>query len=245
MKQGIYEISVTRKFLFLLKGILLAVVVGYLFYESIWGMVLLTPCVPIIYIRSKKQEKMRKKNQLNQQFLDALNAISSALSVGYSLENSIGETVKELVCIYGEDEMIVKEFRWMDQQIHLNKPLEETFFQFSERASIEDITNFAWILFSGKRTGGDILKVVRSTSQIIRDKIEVEREIETVITSKKLESTIMNLVPAGIIVYLKLGCSDFITPLYHNTQGILLMTGVLVGYFISYLISCKLVQIEV
>lgn len=245
MEKSIYQISLRKQLLFLLKGVLLVSILGYLFYESIWGIVILVPFIFLIYTREKRAEQKRQMLVFNKQFLDALTGITSALSVGYSLENSMSEALKELRCVYSEEDLIVKEFQKIVQQVQLNRAVEQVFYDFAIRSGIEDILNFAWILYTVKRTGGDLLKVARATSQNIRDKIEVSQEIQTVVTSKRLESNIMNLVPAGIIAYLKVGCKGFLDPLYHNRAGVFVMTAVLVGYFVAYIVSCKLVQIKV
>lgn len=46
---------------------------------------------------------------------------------------------------------------------------------------------------SAKRSGGDFHKIIATTIEHISDKIEVEREVQTVISAKKMEQKIMNV----------------------------------------------------
>lgn len=245
MKDEIYKLQVEQKILFFGKGVVLVLALSYLFYESLWASLILSPIIYGVYRQQKKKWLELKKWKLNQEFKDALAGITAALSAGYSIENAVAEALSDLRCVYKENDLIVKEFCRMSESIKLNATVENVFFEFGKRSNIEDITNFAWILYTAKRTGGDLLQITRNTSNIISERIEVSREIQTVITGKRLESSIMSLVPAGIIVYLKFGCQGFLDPLYKNAAGIIVMSVVLVFYIVAYLLSMKLVKIQV
>lgn len=243
-KVDIYQLENLTNLLCLLEGVMLTLILSYLFYETLWAAIVLSPIIYVVYQRQTKKKKQQMKWKLNLEFKDALAGMTAAMSAGYSVENSIAEALTDLRCIYRDSELIVKEFQRMQQRIELNTTVEQVFFEFSERCEIDDVSNFAWILYTAKRTGGDLLKITRSTSNMISDRIEVSREIQTVIAAKKMESDIMSLVPAGIIVYLKLGCSGFLDSLYGNAAGICVMSMVLIGYFFAYLFAAKIVHIQ-
>ena len=244
-KSNIYEVSMTKKALFFLEAMGLILAFSYLFYQSFWAAFLLLPIAFTFYRNEKKQEDARLKWKLNLQFQDALVGMTSALSAGYSVENSITEALVDLRCIYKENDLIIQQFQQMEKKIRLNATIEEAFFEFANQSGIDDVLNFAWILFTAKRTGGDLLKITRNTSSMISERIEVNREIQTVITGKQLESKIMSLVPGGIIVYLKVGCAGFLDPLYGNVPGIMVMSVVLIFYFLAYQLSNEIIKIQV
>ena len=77
------------------------------------------------------------------------------------------------------------------------------------------------------------------------DKIEVEREVQTVISAKKMEQKIMNVIPVFIILYLNLTSGEFLAPLYGNIFGISVMTGALGAYLAAIKISAKMTAIKV
>ena len=241
----IYMIDWSKKALYGCESILAVLVISKLFYDSYWGMLLLMPVAIAFYCRQIRSEKSRIQWKLNLAFRDALAGTASALAAGYSMENSIAETLEDLCCIYDEKELIVEEYRRMNEEIQLNATVEQVFFRFAERTQVEDIHNFAWILHTAKRTGGDLLKITRDSSDRISERIEVNGEIRTVIAAKRLECNIMSGVPAGIIAYLRFGCPGFLNPLYRNARGILIMTVLLAAYLAAYLAASKIVKIEV
>ena len=65
------------------------------------------------------------------------------------------------------------------------------------------------------------------------------------ISAKRMEARIMNLVPFFIIFYISLTSSGFFDPLYHNLFGIAFMTACAGLYITAYLMSERIVNINV
>lgn len=114
---------------------------------------------------------------------------------------------------------------------------------FREQKNIGKILNIFTI--AAKRSGGDFHKIIATTIEHISDKIEVEREVQTVISAKKMEQKIMNVIPVFIILYLNLTSGEFLAPLYGNIFGISVMTGALGAYLAAIKISAKMTAIKV
>ena len=64
--------------------------------------------------------------------------------------------------------------------------MEEVIGDFAGRSHIEDIGTFANIFGIAKRTGGNLIEIIRNTTQIIADKIETKTEIDTMVASQKI-----------------------------------------------------------
>lgn len=219
--------------------------IGYIFYKSILGIIILSP-FSLLYLKRNREKIIRERKwQLNLQFREGITSISSALNTGYSIENAFSESVKDLKLMYEEDAYIIKEFQYIVHQLGMNKTVEEVLNDLANRSDIEDILNFTEVFVTAKRTGGDIIKIIRRTSRTIGDKIEVKREILTLITAKKLEAKIMNIIPFGIILYMWVFSPGFLDPLYHNLVGVVLMTISLMLYLLAYKLSEKIMNIEV
>ena len=64
-------------------------------------------------------------------------------------------------------------------------------------------------------------------------------------SSRKLELKIMTAVPFCILLYLQITSSDFISVLYHNPTGQIIMTAALVLYLLGIITAEKIINIEV
>lgn len=230
---------------YILQGILFVLVLGILFYQSIFGVLFLIPIV-LIYLKRKKKLLINdRKWELNQEFRDSIISLSAALNAGYSAENAFEEARKDLKLLYREDSLIMQELSYIIKQIHMNISIEKALYDFGRRTGIEDIINFAEVFATAKRTGGDLIKIIQTSANAISDKIEVKREIITIVTGKKQEANIMKLIPPGILLYLHCFTPGFLTPLYHNLFGVIIMTLLLAIYLGAYLLADKIVSIEV
>jgi tight adherence protein B len=240
-----YHFTLKENIKYILQALIVIIILGYLFYQSLIGIFCLSP---ILYLYKKSRTKGladNRKWKINLQFRDGILALSAALEAGYSAEHAFEEACKDLRLIYPGNALILSEFTYMINQIRMNITVEKALSDFAERTGIEDIQSFSEVFSTAKRTGGDLINVIKITSNIISDKIEVKREIITLIAAKRLEANIMKLIPLIILIYLSFSSPGFLNPLYHNILGVTAMTSFLLCYLGAYLLIDKIVAIEV
>lgn len=230
---------------YLLQAFMLCAAVDYLFYKSIWVLLLMSP-LAMGYLKWQQNRLIReRRKKLNYQFKDALTSLSVAVQAGYSVESAVNACARDLERLYGRGTDVVEEFRYIESQQHVSVPLEELFLDLGERSQVEDIENFASVFYTAKRTGGDMNKVIQKVTRMLGDKIDVKKEIEATLAAKKSEQMIMSLMPAGIIVYLQMTSPGFLNVLYGNPFGIAAMSVCLAIYITAYWMGRRIVDIEV
>lgn len=219
--------------------------VGYVFYQNgIISTLLMALSVKFPKIRTR-QIIEKRKNQLMLQFKDMLYSLSSALAVGKSVETGIRDSLQDLRVIYPDpDTDILRELEYILRGLGMNNTIEEMFSQFAERAHLEDVDNFVDIFVTCKRTGGDLIEVMRSSSNAIGEKIEVKQEINTMIAGKKYEFNFMMILPVILVEFLALTSGDYMKPVFTQPAGIAAMT-VAIGIFaLAYVVGSKVMKIE-
>lgn len=228
-----------------LKATAATAVMSYVFYDSLIPAPLLLP-VWMIYMRDWHDDISKKKEQeLRQQFRDSIQVMASTLKAGYSVENAIREAGKDISPVYSEETRIRKEFERMERQMDMNMSAEEVLKGFAERTGQEDIENFVNVFAAAKKSGGDSIAVIRDAVKIISGKIDTEKEIQTMIASKKMEFDIMCAVPFAIILYMKLTFGEFLNILYGNMAGAAIMSLCIFVYMGAYVYGRKIIRIEV
>lgn len=216
-----------------------------LFYDSIRaGCVLAVLFAGAFLMYYRRICGERRRWELTIQFKDAMESLVSALVTGYSLENAVSEAQKDLAMMYDADAIIMKEFMYMSHKIELKVSVEALMQDLGKRSGVEDIITFSEILSTAKKTGGNIAQVMRRTGGNIAEKIEMKREMETMIAGKKMEARFMTMIPLLMIVYLRLFSPGFLDPLYHNITGILIMTAALIVYAVSFFWGQKIMAIQ-
>lgn len=240
-----YSMSVRENLRCLLVGIVLAGMIAWLFYRSLWGM-LSCPLMVLLYRRNyKREQQQRRKDRLLQEFKDGMQAVSAALLAGYSMENAWREAEREIGGLHGETSLMFREVHQINTAVRMNEPLEKVLSDFALRSGCEEIESFAEVFSFAKRSGGDFPKIIRTTVQKLTGRIEVEREIATVLAGKKLEGRIMNVMPVLILAYLTFASGDFLDMLYGNPVGVLIMSTALGVYAAALRLSAHILDIQI
>ncbi|HCC07671.1 MAG TPA: pilus assembly protein TadB [Clostridiales bacterium] len=220
--------------------------ISYLFYANI-AISLLFSCSAYFYLEiKKKQIILKRKRQLLLEFKDAIYLLSTSFSSGYSVENAFKKTLEALIDLYqGQESLIVKELETIVQQIGLNKSTNALLLSFSKRAGIDDITNFVDVFITCENTGGNLNEVIKTTSTIINEKIEIEEEIGVLVTQKKIEQKVISIIPICIMFILSLTASDYLEPLHNSFEGYVVVTIALIMIFTASIVARKIMDIKV
>ena len=218
---------------------------SWLFYESAAAFVLLFPAGVWYFLRWERERIRKKEREFTEQFREAILSVSASMRVGYSVENAIREAKKDLSLLYREDSAIQREFTQMVRQIYLQVPTEQILEEWAERVGQEDVRNFVNVFVMARRSGGNMIGIIKSTTDQIRDKLEVRAEIETMLAARKYEFHVMSVIPFGMIAYMKLSFPEFMGILYGNLLGMGVMSVCLSVYFAAYMLGERLVNIEV
>lgn len=218
---------------------------AYFFYRSLPAVIPLIP-IGIFFLKRKKKELSKKQKELLKlQFKEAVLCISAGMRAGYSAENAVRESHKDMTRMFGKTSLICRELLYIIGGMNNNIPIEELFQGFGKRSGVDEIREFGDIFAISKKSGGNIGQVIAETVEIISRKLEVDREIETLVSAKKLEQNIMNFVPFFILVYVNTTSKGFFQTLYHNPAGIIIMTIGVIVYMGAILLEDKIMNIQV
>lgn len=173
-----------------------------------------------------------------------LQALSSSLAVGYSMENAFAETLAEMRALHGTEHRVVKELEAMVQKIRRRTPMEEAVEAFAAETGLIDACQLARVLSIGRQMGGDMEAALRQTADTISGKIEVQEEIRTMLTRLKLEMNLMRVLPILLLIYMR-ATSDFLEPLFTTLPGKLTLFAGAVVYLAAWYLAGRIVKIEV
>lgn len=218
---------------------------AYLFYRSLAVMALFWIFYPTYYRRKKKKMIQIRQDILCREFKDSIQCAAASMAAGYSIENAFREAYAEMRLQYGPGALMTEELRYMNSCLSLNIPLEDLLHDFANRSGLEDVRSFCEVFVFAKRSGGDFIQIIRMTAARISEKNELMEAIQTEISGKKMEQKIMNLMPLAILLYVDVTFGGYLEGMYHNALGIAVMTACLAVYLVAYLLSEKIMAIEV
>ncbi len=241
-----FDVRTNKKaFLFLLEGIGILLIIAEVFYSSAAAFLFLLPLLGPIYRRQKRAEEEQQCRELVLEFKECMNSVMTALKAGYSCENAFREAGREMEFLFGNGSRMCKELQLIGGGLDSNVALETLLEEFAMRSGSEEIRDFAEVFTIARRSGGNMTEILQRTMTQIQERIDVEREISILVSSKRLEQLIMDVVPFGIIAYIGISSRGFFDVLYHNPAGIAVMTVCLAVYVAAFRLSERIIAIKV
>ena len=217
----------------------------YLFYKTVFVAFALPAVFWLCMKMVRKEERKRSKKNMNVQFRDMLVSLSCAMRAGYSVENALREAADEMKLTYGGESEICLQLKIMLNQLGMGMPVRDVFLDLAQRSGIEDINTFAQVFSIAQRSGGDMVEIIKKTTDDISQKVDTRGEIDVLVSAKRLECNIMMLMPPGIILYINISSDSLLDPLYGNTAGVLIMTLCLGLYVLAWYLGYTLTDISV
>lgn len=196
-----------------------------------------------IFVASEKGIQNRRK-RLRVQFFDMLEAMAVAMRAGNPPLKALESAKEDLSMIYSADSDIMLEMDHIIGKFYHGVPLSEIFLDFAQRSELEDIESFAsvYATIEGKSSRAD--EIIHDTQQIIADKMQMEMEIETLMTAAKTEVNIMLIMPIVILGVIGYAGAGFMDAIYTTAVGRVTATVGLIVLILSYILARKLVNIE-
>ena len=199
----------------------------------------------LLFIPSRTKSIVQKRQkELGHQFRDMLDALNVSIGSGKNVTDSFFAVYEDLKIQYESDAFILKELEVILSGIQNNIAIEDLLADFGKRSNVEDIKSFADVFKISYRKGGNIKDIIRNTHSIISDKMEISEEIETLVSSNRLEQKIMIVLPIGLIAVIKMMspefAANFVTP-----TGLISTTISIIIYVIAYFIGKSVLDIKI
>lgn len=258
----VYYMSQKEKILYFLLAFIVGAAVGYLFYGGLCKDAYDNPttmtyilnviiCCGVGTIAGKmflpirtKQIMQKRTRELNQQFRDMLDGLTTALGAGNNIPDSFASIYQDLKVQYDEEDYILQELKVILAGLQNSVAIEELLYDFGNRSGIVDIVSFADVFNISYRKGGNINDIIRDTHEVLSEKMAIREEIETMVASNKSNTTMMVAMPILMVGFIKLSSPDFASN-YASVTGVMATTFAIACFVGAYKLSAKLLDIKI
>lgn len=238
-----YDMPIMKKITYFVLAFAVGAVLGYIFYSLIPLSIIAGVIAGFVFVPVRRKQIIEKRVfTIKMQFKDLLEALSTSLGAGLNITDSFRAAHQDLIEQYSMDAYIVKEVELILHGVGNNINMEILLIDLAERSGVEDIMSFANVFETCYRKGGNIKEVTKTTYEIINDKLEIDMEIITMISSAKNEQNMMLIMPVLFVLLLK-GMGSQVTG--QGTSISLISTTIaLILFGISYFASKKITAIK-
>ena len=241
---AVYRFSAREWLKYSLTGAGIGLFIVWICYHSVFFLPV-AAAAAAVYLREKRRQLARERRMtLRSHFSDFLSALHTSMAAGCSLENGILAAAEDLERLYGPEDVLCRELSEIGRQMEFRKPAEQLLRDLGRRSHVEDIRYFGEVLVIAKRTGGNMAELLQSTWRSLCGKIDTAREIESMTAARRYEHSVMSVMPAAIVLYMRLTFDGFAEKMYGGPAGILLMTACLGVYLAALFWGRKMTEGE-
>ena len=238
--------TVLDHIVFFLIGFAAGFLILFIFYKIVVLGIVGGVIVGTVYIFVGEQAAIRKRrSKLRTQFFDMLEAMSVSMRAGNPVLKALQSARSDLSMIYPDGSDILTELDIMILRFNNAIPLSEAFSDFAKRSELEDAESFASIYATIEGKSSRVDEIIKETQQIIADKMEIEMEIETMMTSAKTEVNIMLCMPLVILAVIGYAGAGFMDAIYTTMVGRIVATVGLIMFVVCFVMARKISSIQV
>lgn len=243
---SIYELNKKEFAYMIIALIIISISLSYIFYDNVFCSLSIIIFIPKIKKYFEQYLCNRRKDKILEEFKDFLFIVSTSSMVGKSMLEAIEVSIEKLKEIYGSKTILADELKMLSLRIkNGGESDEKVLMDLGRLSDLQDIMDFATLYSICKETGASLIIAINNVSKTIIEKMTIEKSIKELVKRKESEGLVILIMPLIIIIFLKLISPEYISPLYNNFIGNMLMTIVITVNALVYKMVKRITGIKV
>ena len=181
----------------------------------------------------------RRRKQFLGQLPDMLQLLAGSLRAGYSLMQGVEAVSQEVT------EPMGKELRRVVTEARLGRQLEESLDGISERMASPD---FAWAVMAiriQREVGGNLAELLMTVGETMIARERLRREVAALTAEGKISAIVLGLLPVGLGAVMYVVNPDYMSLLFSETQGKVMLGSAIVAALIGFAWMKKTITITI
>lgn len=254
----VYEMSVAEKLFYSIVAFVVGGAVGLLFYGGLFKrdgeattatlisnavVFIVVGLIAVRFFLPMRVQQLLKKRQhdLRTQFRNMLESLTASLTSGSTVLDAFTSAWSDMKNQYSETAYITVELDQIVIAARNNIDIEVMLDSLAKRSGVEDIEDFSNVFRVARAPGGNVANVMRQTHDIIGDKMTIEDEITSKMSSNQLELNVIMLAPIMIVGMLRFSSGSFADNLT-SPAGVIATTVGIVFFYLAYRLGQNIVN---
>ena len=165
---------------------------------------------PWIYIRSKRNRRMR---QIEEMLPDAIDLFTRAMRAGHNIHSGLQ--------VLGEEtpEPLGGEFKKLVEDLALGSTVGEALHGLGDRVPLLDMRFFSTGVVLQRETGANIVTVMENLSGVIRERLQLRARLRSHTAQQRFSATLLCSLPIVMGVAFYILRYEYIAPLWQTPLG--------------------------
>lgn len=238
--QGMFIFTDTRRLQTLsVAALILLPVVAWVLSGNI---VIVALCVVAAFVAPRwvvKYMQQRRLSRFEQQLPDALLMITGALRAGASLPIALEAVATEAKA------PIAQEFELLLRELRLGVDFGVALRNLERRVPVADLSMVTAGMALSREVGANLAETLDSIAKTVRAKLQMEGKIKSLTAQGKMQGIVMALMPAFLILVLRLMEPEAMAPMFNTWYGWITVAVIVVADLVGYFFIRKIVAIDV
>jgi tight adherence protein B len=191
---------------------------------------------PLAYLKYKASKRLKR---FEEQFPEALDLLSRAIRAGHAFQTAMGMVADEM------PEPVGPEFKKAFDQQNFGLPIKEALNQLADRVALLDVRFFVTAVTIQRETGGNLAEILDNLAHVVRERFKILRQIRVHTAHGRFTGYVLLALPAALAVALSYINPTFMSPLFRERMGQLMIVGGLVLQTIGFFWIRQVIKIEV
>lgn len=170
--------------------------------------------LPLMYIRSKKKQRMAK---FEKQLPEALGLIARSLRAGHAFTSGMKLAAGEFPDPLGP------EFEETLDTINFGQSVPEALKNLTRRVDCPDLNFFVVSVILQRETGGNLAEIIEGLAHLMRERFKFRGKVRVLSTEGRLSAVILYMLPFVLGTFLFVFHPDVVAPLYQDPVGRIMM----------------------
>jgi len=195
------------------------------------------------WARARKEARLLR---CAEQFREVLQSVVSSLRAGRSMPRALQQAYRDLHQIPGrEGDLMSQLLEQALSELSLGAPLDTVLQGMAQRVPLEEIRLFADAVIISRLRGGNLVQVLLTLIRLNVERFQVRQEVRIQTAQKRMEGTMVSVMPVAMLLLLTLMAPDYMAPLTRTAGGQALVGLGLFLVLVAYLYAQSLARIEV
>ncbi len=205
-------------------------------WQFLWVGALLGAVIPYSYASYRRSKRFQKFEEI---FPEAIDTLARSVRAGHAFTTALEMIASET------SEPVATEFRKLFEEQKFGMPVRDALVNLTERVPLVDVKFFVTAVMLQRETGGNLAEILDNLSYVIRERFKIMRQVNVFTAQGRLTMILLMGLPPVIVLTMLAMNRSFITPLFTDPIGhILIVVGVslqTIGYFVIR----KIIRIQV
>lgn len=196
----------------------------------------LAGAIPLLLLARKERARL---SSFQAQLPEAVDMLVNAMKSGYSLQAAIRFAGEEMPQPLGP------EFSRVYDEQRLGMDLRNALLGLQERMRTLDCKMFVTALLLQRETGGNLAEVLTNISTLMRERVGLRGQIDTLTAEPRLSAIVLTLLPVALFILVGTLNPGYLSPLWTTPIGRVLLLIACVSVILGYAILRKIGNIDI